>query len=73
MGCCIDQEDDPWWVAGALGWLALYANIAQAQGRVGEHYRLVLAEKIGREPPEFLYRFHRRFLAAMEAAEANRC
>lgn len=73
MGCEVNQADDPWWLVEVLGWLAMYDNIATAPGKVGENYRPMLEEKLKKEPPEFLYKYHKRFVAACEeeAAKAN--
>ena len=71
-GCHVNQDDDPWWLVGALGWVALYDNIAQAQGKVGDNFRPQLEEKLRREPPGFLYKYHRRFVQCCEAEAARR-
>ena len=65
------QNEEPWWLVGALGWLAIYDNIAQAQGKVGDNFRPELERRMEKEPPSFLYKFHKKFLLSCEA-EANR-
>ena len=67
----MDQDDDPWWLVAALGWLAMYDTIAQAQGKVGQNFRGLLDEYVRNRPPEFLYKFYQDFVRSCEAEAAD--
>jgi hypothetical protein len=65
-GIHIDQEDDPWWLVGVLGWLGMYRQIMESGWSEADAYRRVLEMKLKTEPPSFLYEFYKGFCQFME-------
>jgi hypothetical protein len=66
-GININQDEDPWWLVGVLGWLAMYRQIMESQWEKADGYRSILEAKLKVEPPSFLYEFYRNFCQFMEA------
>ena len=65
VGDVVNQTDDPWWLAEALSWLAMYAAIMEAPGRMAAGMRAQLEVELTRRPPSFLYKFYAGWLNVM--------
>jgi hypothetical protein len=71
IGVVANQEDEPWWLTEALGWLAMYCAIMEAPGRVAAGLRGQLEVELARRPPSFLYRFYAGWLNIMRREALN--
>ena len=65
-GIHVNQEDDPHWLIGVLGWLGMHRQIMESTWEQADGYRTLLEVKIKTDPPSFLYEFYRNFIAFME-------
>jgi hypothetical protein len=65
IGLPLDQDDDPWWLADALCWLAMYQAIMGAWGKAAAGLRAQFEVELQRRPPSFLYEFYPRWADVM--------